>query len=76
MYGYSLTSFVLVSPLCVLGWPVRWLALAVASACAAVFVLRSAWPRLQESTPEKSSVVLLGAVAVFHIVWFLCLVFS
>lgn len=76
VYGYSLTSFLLAAPLCVLSGLVRWLGLAAASVCAGIFVLRSAWPRLQETTPEKSTMVLLGGVFTFHLLWFVLLVFS
>ncbi|CAM9112731.1 unnamed protein product [Pylaiella littoralis] len=73
VYGYSLTSFLAAAPLCLFSWPVRSCGLATASLVAAIFVLRSAWPRLQEHMPEKSMVLLLAAVAVYHVLWFLLL---
>lgn len=75
VYGYSLTPFLAAAPLCLFSWPVRSCGLATASLVAAIFVLRSAWPRLQEHMPEKSMVLLLTAVATYHVLWFLLLVF-
>lgn len=73
VYGYSLTPFLAAAPLCLFSWPVRSCGLATASLVAAIFVLRSAWPRLQEHMPEKSMVLILATVAVYHILWFLLL---
>ncbi|CAM9767985.1 unnamed protein product [Ectocarpus sp. 6 AP-2014] len=73
VYGYSLTPFLAAAPLCLLSWPFRSCGLAAASLVAAIFVLRSSWPRLQEHMPEKSMVLLLTAVATYHVLWFLLL---
>lgn len=73
VYGYSLTPFLGAAPVCLFSWPLRSAGLATASLVAAIFVLRSAWPRLQEHMPEKSMVLLLAAVATYHVLWFLLL---
>eukprot|EP00904_Undaria_pinnatifida_P001307 jgi/Undpi1/11177/HiC_scaffold_30.g13475.m1 len=76
IYGYSLTPFLPAAPLCFLSWPFRWFALQMATMVAAVFVLRSAWPRLHEHMPEKSRALLLAAITGYHCVWLLILLFA
>ncbi|CAM9958310.1 unnamed protein product [Scytosiphon promiscuus] len=75
VYGYSLTPYLAATPLCLLSWPFRSCGFATTSLLAAIFVLRSSWPRLQEHMPEKSMVLLLAAVAAYHVLWFLWLSF-
>lgn len=76
IYGYSLTPFLPAAPLCFLSWPFRWFALQSATMVAAVFVLRSAWPRLHEHMPEKSRALLLAAIAGYHCVWLIILLLA
>ncbi|CAM9505086.1 unnamed protein product [Sphacelaria rigidula] len=76
VYGYSLTSFVVTAPLCLIGYLIRWLSLGAASACAALFVFRSSWPRLKDKTPDKSTMVFVGAVVVYHFLWFVFIALS
>ncbi|CAM9714182.1 unnamed protein product [Ascophyllum nodosum] len=73
VYGYSLTPFLVGTPLAVFSWPLRLGALATSSALAMIFILRSAWPRLQERTPERSAGILFAVVAAYHFSWFLFL---
>lgn len=73
IYGYSLTPFVAATPLCLLSWPFRSCGFATTSLLAAIFVLRSSWPRLHEHMPEKSMMLLLAAISIYHFLWFLWL---